>query len=329
MLMGIRLQAKPSERQKQILSQWMGCARFVWNGKCDEDKYFSRFARKYHSIDTYAPVDQTYSQFKDDVISPWLSSCPSQTLRNSAVNWYKTYCRFMAGECGKPKRKKKTKGNSIHLTNELFRFETCADGVTRLFIGTKKNNIGYLPVKIHANYQEPKSIYIKKHNGKYWVAFCYEDKLDESALFDQNQHFSYLKGVTREYLDERTVGIDRGIVRPVQVGELAFDFTLEQKRKKITKEKALKRYQRRMARQQKGSRQRSKTKLQIAQCHSKIANIRKDFCHKATATIVCHQEHQIFILEDLKTKNMTAKPKAKQRSDGCLVLEARPPLGGR
>ncbi|MBW2648058.1 MAG: helix-turn-helix domain-containing protein [Deltaproteobacteria bacterium] len=32
--MGIKLQARPTEDQKLILSQWMGCARFIWNGKC-------------------------------------------------------------------------------------------------------------------------------------------------------------------------------------------------------------------------------------------------------------------------------------------------------
>ncbi|MFK0571194.1 helix-turn-helix domain-containing protein [Endozoicomonas sp.] len=47
MLQGIRLKASPADRQKLILSQWMGCARFIWNGKCDEDRYYRTCARKY------------------------------------------------------------------------------------------------------------------------------------------------------------------------------------------------------------------------------------------------------------------------------------------
>jgi hypothetical protein len=47
MLMGIRLQAHPSKQQKLILSRWMGCARFVWNAKCEEENYLRCFARKY------------------------------------------------------------------------------------------------------------------------------------------------------------------------------------------------------------------------------------------------------------------------------------------
>ncbi|MDH1635728.1 helix-turn-helix domain-containing protein [Aeromonas caviae] len=38
MLTGIKLRANPNEAQKQTLSQWMGCARVIWNGKVDEEK---------------------------------------------------------------------------------------------------------------------------------------------------------------------------------------------------------------------------------------------------------------------------------------------------
>ena len=94
MLMGIRFQALPTPEQRLTLSQWIGCARVIWNAKCDEHRYYTTFARKYLPVGTYAPVDQKYSQFKDKELSPWLSQCPSQILRNSAVNWYKTYNNF-------------------------------------------------------------------------------------------------------------------------------------------------------------------------------------------------------------------------------------------
>ena len=151
MLTGIRLQAHPTSRQKQILSQWMGCARYVWNARCGEDRYYSTYARKYCPIGTYAPVDTKTAQFKDKELSPWLYDCPSQIIRNSATR-YKTYQKFMGGLCGKPHRKRKTDRGSIYLTNELFRFDVCEDGVTRLFIGTKTNNIGYLSFKSHKSF---------------------------------------------------------------------------------------------------------------------------------------------------------------------------------
>lgn len=316
MLIGIRLQAHPTSHQKLILSQWMGCARFVWNAKCDEDRYLGSYARRYLPIGTYAPIDQKFSQYKDDDLSPWLSECPSQLLRNSAVNWYQTYQKFLRGECGKPRRKKKSDGGSIHLTKEVFRFEKCEDGVTRLFIGTKTNNIGYLSIKNHGPYQIPKSIYIKKRHGEYWVSFCYEDDLDESSLLTQEENLKYLRGADRDFLENHVVGIDRGVVRPVQAGGDVFDLGPEQKKNKRDKEQYIKRYQRRLAKQKKGSKRRYKTKQKIARCYQKIANIRKDFCHKTSRKIVDNPQNRVIVLEDLRTRNMTSKPKAKQTDIG-------------
>jgi putative transposase len=294
----------------------MGCARFIWNAKCDEDRYLSVFAQKFLPIGTYAPIDQKFSQYKDDDLSPFLKDCPSQVLRNSAVNWFRTYQKFLKSECGKPKRKKKSDAGSIHLTNEVFRFETCQDGITRLFVGTKTNHIGYLSINKHNSFETPKSIHIKKQNGEYTVSFCFDDGLNEADLLSQEDHLTFLKNSSRDFLEAHTVGIDRGVVRPVQAGDDVFDFTPEQKKKKIGKESYLKRYQRRLAKQQNGSSRRAQTKKKIARCHKKLANIRKDFCHETSRSIVNHTQNKIIVLEDLRTKNMTAKPKAKQDETG-------------
>jgi putative transposase len=72
LLKGIKFKASPSSELKIILSQWMGCARMIYNAKCDEEKYLSTFARKYLSVGTYAPVDQKYSHYKSE-LTPWLS----------------------------------------------------------------------------------------------------------------------------------------------------------------------------------------------------------------------------------------------------------------
>ena len=109
MLTGIQLRAYPTNHQKLILSQWMGCARFIWNAKCDEDKYFRGFARKFTPYNQYYETqDQKYSHFKSEELSAWLKQCSSQILRNSASNWKETLDRFKSGICGRPKRKKKT-----------------------------------------------------------------------------------------------------------------------------------------------------------------------------------------------------------------------------
>jgi putative transposase len=318
MLLGIKLKATPTDKQKESLSQWMGCAKFIWNAKCGEEKYHTIFARKYYPLGTYAPVDQKAAQFKLKELSPWLYDCPSQIIRNSAVNWYQTYQKFMKGECGKPKFKPKSDCGSIHLTSEVFNFECCSDGVTRLFIGTKTNNTGYLSFKSHRHFSEPKSIYIKKERGLYSVSFCYDDGFDERQLLDDKAHLKYLQGEAKESLTTKTVGLDRGVAVPVHAGYKAFDFTKEQKQSTTKSQRYIKRLQRRLSKQTKSSNRRNKTKQGIAKHHAKCANIRKDFCHKTSHELV-NSGFQVFVFEDLKTASMTKKAKAKQNQNGKFI----------
>ena len=315
MLKGIKLKANPTNLQKEILSQWMGCARFIWNAKCEEESYYRSYARKYCPVGTYAPIDAKAAHFKDKTLSPWLYQCPSQIIRNAATNWYKTYMEFVKGKCGRPKRKRKTDKGSIYLTRELFSFDQCDDGVTRLFIGTKTNNIGYLSFKAHAAFSEPNSLYIRKEAGVYTVSFCYEtDEKVESPLSDQEQ-LTLLGHADQDWLESHVVGIDRGVKVPVHTGTATYDYTEQQKRKAKKRELHIKRAQKRLSRQLKGSNRRSKTKMRLAKQHKRVANIRQDFCHKISRALV-NSDAQVIVFENLKTAQMTRRSKPKQDDTG-------------
>ena len=316
MLQGVRFKANPTLAQKCTLSQWMGCSRSIWNAKCQEERYYSTFARKYYPIGTYAPIDQKTSQLKNKELTPWLYDCPSQIIRNTATNWYQTFQGFIKGRNGKPKLKAKSDRGSIHLTRELFHFDRCDEGVLRLFVGTKTNNIGYLSFKKHREFEIPKSIYVKKEFGQYYVSFCYEDGME--GLGSNKDHLNWLKGATFGELNDMTIGIDRGVAIPVQAGDLSFDFAPEQKRSKVKKIRKNKRLQRQLARQIKGSKRRQKTKLRIGKNHTKVANVRRDFCHKTSRALV-NSPSKVFIFEDLKIVNMTRRPKPKQDENGKFV----------
>lgn len=318
LLTGIKLRANPTSNQKLVLSQWMGCARSIWNAKVDEERYYRTFARKYYPIGTYAPLDQKTSQFKSKELSPWLYQCPSQILRNSAVNWYQTYQKFMKGACGRPKRKPKTDKGSIYLTREVFHFDRCEDGNLRLFIGTKTNNIGYLSFKAHRKFEIPNSLYVRKERGQYTVSFCYENGKNEVELSSNAEHLAFLQGSTKEYLEESVIGVDRGVAIPAHAGSMTFDFCDNQKKKMTKVDRYIKRLQRKLARQTKGSNSRNKTKHRIATHHAKKANIRNDFAHKTSRSLVDSQA-KVIVFEALSTSRMTRKPKAKQNEQGRYV----------
>ncbi|WP_235018817.1 RNA-guided endonuclease InsQ/TnpB family protein [Tolypothrix sp. NIES-4075] len=62
-----------------------------------------------------------------------------------------------------------------------------------------------------------------------------------------------------------------------------------------------------MARQQKDSNRRYKTRVRIAKTHNKIADTRKDFLHKLSTKIV--SENQTIVLEDLNVSGMVKNRK--------------------
>ena len=320
MLMGIVFQAKPSNTQKKILSQWIGAAKLIWNAKCSQWKYERCFCRKYLPIGTYASIDASYSQFKSKELTPFLYNVPSQILRNSASNWRDTMQNWKNKEHpqqGPAKLKKLKSEGSIWLTRELFNFEKQINGTINLFIGSKTNNIGILKLNYHtSDFKEPNSIRIKKRYGKYSVSFCYDDGLSEESLLSDKDNLKILSSYTEEMLNGCVVGVDRGVSRPVQCGEKVYDFTIEQKRKKRQKEKYIKRFQKRISRQKKCSNRRRKNLSKLSSAHKKISNIRNDFCHKTSYAMVNEPQFKVFVFEDLKTKSMTKRPKAKPNNSG-------------
>jgi putative transposase len=317
---GIKMRAWPTSHQKQVLSQWMGCSRLIYNGKCDEQEYFFKFKCRFPElVGKKIPVDATYAQFKTEQ-SSFLSKCPSEILRGAAFIWYSTMQRYFSGLCGKPVRKKKASRESMWLTRELFSLtQDLETKEWKLFIGKKRNNIGFLSFEAHREFQIPASITIAKANGQYFVSFNYEDpRLNEKT---QEELIKDIVKKPQDELFKQTVGLDRGVVIPVQAstGQL-FDFTTEQKATLERKHKKIKKWQRRLARQKLGSNRRNKVKYNLAKAHRKIADIRRDFAHQTTRTLVGKKDEngnviengvQIFAVEDLKIKNMTKSPDPK------------------
>jgi len=67
--------------------------------------------------------------------------------------------------------------------------------------------------------------------------------------------------------------------------------------------------QRRMARQQKGSRKREKTRRAMARITAKVTDRRKDWAEKVSTRLV--EDHDLIVFEKLNVKGMTRKPQPK------------------
>jgi putative transposase len=117
-------------------------------------------------------------------------------------------------------------------------------------------------------------------------------------------------------LERITESVDLGVKVTAQTTKDNYDYSYIAKQRLVSLEKRRKRYQRKMARQIKISNRRKKTKSKISKTYIKQAEIRSDFCHKTSRKLVDQENKSVLVFENLKTKNMTKKPKAKQDEHG-------------
>ncbi len=218
MLTGIKTHFHPTPEIAEKLSQWIGCARVIYNAKCDEDAYLRKYASKYMPIGTFPEVNKAASHFKNKELTPWLYDCPSQIVRNSATIWARTYQRFFKGLGGRPKRKTKAKGNYVWLTQELFR--VCwKNSMCHLEIGTKANPIGTVRIKWNKSRIpkiSPKSVWIRKTSYRWYISFNYDDGYLAEEITNK-EHIQYLKQFSDTELEEMITPVDRGVAKPIHI----------------------------------------------------------------------------------------------------------------
>jgi putative transposase len=316
---GNRFRIYPAATQQQTLLQWIGCQRFIYNAKVGEDRYFRRFARK--SLSLYGipvPLDQTYAQF----ITPetdFLRDVPSQVLRNGAYRFRDAYQKFKSGAVsGRPKIKKKHGRQSVLLTRELFSFPL-EDTIARLAIGTKKFPVGAILMKQHLPVIEaPASISISVDAGQWFVSFATADGIPEIPAAELAAE---LQQLSASDLLQQTVGIDRGVHLPAATSNgIGFALFAHEQKKLDRAERYKKRWQRIAARRVNGSKRQKKALKRAARLQRYQAEVRKDFAHKTSRTLV-NTDVRLIVFENLKINNMTKSAKGTIEQPGKKVKQ--------
>jgi len=269
----------PTDQQRKSLAQLFGCVRVVWNDALALCKAFGK------SIDFYK-LSAMLTQSKKTDERQWLkdvSSVPlQQSLRYLSVA-YRNFFDSLKGKrkgrkVGYPKFKKKTNNQSAEFTKSAFSlFE---NSVYLAKIGDIK------PVWSRKLPSEPSSVtVIKDCANRYFISFVVD--------------------IEPEHIEpiNPSVGIDLGIktFAVLSTGEKFKSPDYSKLDKKIRK------LQRRLARQAKGSHRRNKTRLRIAKKHNKIADTRKDFLHKVSTVVI--RKNQAITLEDLHVSGMVKNRK--------------------
>ena len=326
---GVRFRARPSAALADFFSKAIGAQRVIYNAKVMEDRLFAAqrrmVLRDNPEAEINTPLDQSYSQFKDKSLTPWLFDMPSQILRNGAVRWMGAKQRQLKGLAKAPTLRNKSNFNSVLLTRELFRFMDITHPDTGevknyLVIGTPADVIGILDFDAHRPYGEPNQIVVRRTGNKWWLSFSYSHAAPAEYFERTDEELAYeLRRLSEPELRLATLGIDRNVkdnCLATNDGRF-FDFYDIQKERMARKEKGRIKYQKKFARQMKGSANSRKTLRRMAAKQEYINDVRADFSHQTSHRLLNSPANDdrtplLIGIEDLKVKNMVKKPKAQQ-----------------
>jgi len=114
--------------------------------------------------------------------------------------------------------------------------------------------------------------------------------------------------MAKDDLAKITCGFDRGVA---DSNGAHYDFDPVAKRRMETREKNRRRYQRKYARQNPGSKRSRKTRKRTESTYAYQADVRKEFAHKTSRKIV-DSEAKVFVFEDLIDTEHDPAPQGKE-----------------
>jgi putative transposase len=269
-LQAFKFELMPKGGQARDMRRFAGARRFVFNKALDLQKKIYETEKKQLS---FAQLCKHLVAWKQEFA--WLKESPSQALQQSLKNLDKAWQNFFAKRTAFPKFKKKGQ-------QENFRFP-------QGFKLDQPNSRIFLPKLGWLRYRNSrdilgmaKNITLSQSGGKWFASIQTEREVQ-----------------TPISVATTAIGIDVGIARFAAMSDGDFIEALNSFKKH---EKRLAKYQRRMSRKVKFSKNWHKAKCKVQKVHTQIVNTRKDFLHKKTAEI--SKNHAMVAVEDLQIRNL-------------------------
>ena len=272
-----------TDSQKILVHKTFGCCRFVYNhflNKCKENGYQKAY--------------DMCKELKELVVEyPFLKEVDSCSLRNSIFNLEDSYKNFFSKRNGYPVFKNKFSKQSYRTTCIKSSYKSNNYSNIEIDLKNKKIKLPKLGLVSIRGYRNLDSI-----NGNIMNATIERDTT--------NKYYVSVVVEETEFIREKVkptsiVGIDLGIKDLV----ITSDGEKYSNPKEILKrEKQLKRIQKKLSRQVRGSNNYNKTKIRLARIHSKIKNSRKHNIVTIVNKIV--KEHDIIVSEKLNVKGISS-----------------------
>ena len=290
----------PTTRAKaKKMFQIAGTCRYVWNhfrekNLADYKAFKNGKGEKPQT--SYFSLGVEFTRLRHE--TEWMRELPANPVKYTLKYFADALKEAMAGKKGfpKPRSRKRTAPSFTLSSAGQFGIKK----LSRKYGLLRIQGVGWVKItRRGGNTWEdgaPKQV-VLRHDGNRWRAFVFYEIEVEQRLDDG------------EFL-----GVDMN-ARQVATSDGHFYFMPDLKKKEARR----KRYQRRIARQIKGSNRRKDTKKKLAKVSRKITNIRKNWIHQTTKEIA--GKCGTVIVEDLKVRNMTASARGTIENPGKNVKQ--------
>jgi len=316
---GYKTELDLNNKQRTACLQHAGCARFAYNWGLAR-KQAAMAARKAAAdpksvkIPTAIDLHRELNALKSTEF-PWMyesSKCgPQEALRDLDT----AFSNFFAKRAKYPKFKKRSKGigsftltGTIHVGPDWIQLPVI--GKVRLF------EHGYLPQDTDLHTKDRKTLKKREKKGRIITGPAHY----LSATVSERAGHWFVSVQVKDIVPDpepatgEPIGVDLGIKTLAVCSDGQEVPNPKALRGNLGK---LKRTQRHHSKRKKGSNNRKKSKQEVARVHYRIANIREDALHQATAKITAKakppsKRPQAIILEDLNVAGMLKNHKLAQ-----------------
>jgi putative transposase len=279
-----------------VFSRTFGCVRVVWNRTLAAQH--ARYAAEGKGI-SYAETDQALTAMKRDPDLAFLSEVSSVPLQQTLRHQHQAFTAFYEKRARYPRFKSRAGRQSAHYTRSAF---SLRGGILRLAKTATPLRFTWTWPEVDVTALDAVMVIVCREPDGRWYATFTIDTSDPEPLPETGHAIGLDLGVR----DFAVTSNGDGIANPRHLDRKASNLT---------------RYQRRLARCQKGSANREKAKLKVARAHRKVRDARRDFLHRISTRLV--RSADTIVIEDLNVSGLVRNRRLARAISDCGWAEFR------
>lgn len=288
-MQAFKYELMPNGEQQGDMRRFAGACRFVFNKALALQQANRTSGEKFIG---YVGMAKRLTEWRNGEETPWLKDAPVHPLQHALKDLERAYKNFFEGRASFPKFKRKGTGESFRYPDSK-QFE-----VDHANSRIKLPKLGWVRYRNSRDMLgAAKNITLSHSNGKWYASIQTEREVSQPVPTATT-----------------AIGVDMGIARFASMSDGTYIAPLSSFKKH---EDRLRRYLRAMSRKKKFSKNWHKAKRRVQKTHTRIANTRKDFLHKATSVI--SKNHAMIAIEDLQVRNMSRSAKGTKAKPGKSV----------